>query len=104
MLLLCFFVGPVFDRGHLNLLLWTGSVCEIIGCLLLSFCSRYWQCFLAQGVLMGFGAGCLYLPAPALISMHFDQHVSLAMGIASSASGIGGCLHRNRLVTSITNA
>jgi MFS family permease len=41
---------------------------------------------------MGIGFGCLYLPAPALVSMHFQQHQALAMGISSSGTGIGNSI------------
>lgn len=89
MFLVSFFIGPVFDDGHLDTLLWVGSVLSVLGFFMTSLCSQYWQFFLAQGVAMGLGFGCLYLPAPALVSMHFQKHQALAIGLSSSGSGIG---------------
>ena len=89
MFLLSFFAGPIFDAGYLHTLLWTGSVLSVLGFFLTSICTEYWQCFLAQGIAMGLGFGCLYLPAPALVSQHFEKSRALAIGISSSGSGIG---------------
>jgi MFS family permease len=89
MFLFSFLNGPIFDAGHLRLLLLTGSFLSLLGCFLTSICRHYWQALLAQGVTMGIGFGCLYLPAPALVSMHFQKNQALAMGISSSGSGIG---------------
>ncbi|KAF2658528.1 putative monocarboxylate transporter [Lophiostoma macrostomum CBS 122681] len=87
-----FLNGPVFDAGHLRFLLLTGSFLSLLGCFLTSICRYYWQILLAQGVAMGIGFGCLYLPAPALVSMHFQRNQALAMGISSSGSGIGAVI------------
>ncbi|KAH8719546.1 major facilitator superfamily domain-containing protein [Phaeosphaeriaceae sp. PMI808] len=92
MFLISFFIGPIFDAGHLNLLLWVGSTLSVLGLFMTSLCHHYWQFFLAQGVTMGIGFGCLYLPAPALVSMHFDKNQALAMGLSSSGSGIGAVI------------
>ena len=89
MFLLSFLTGPWFDAGHLRILLLIGTALSVAGFFLTSICRVFWQCFLAQGVLMGLGFGCLYLPAPALVSMHFEKHRSLANGIASTGSGVG---------------
>ena len=89
MFVFSFVIGPIFDAGHLRALLLVGSFLSVFGFFMTSLCSEYWQVFLAQGVTMGIGFGCLYLPAPALISMHFEKNLGLAMGIASCGSGIG---------------
>jgi len=89
MFLTSFFIGPIFDAGYLRALLWIGSFLSMLGFFMTSLCNDYWQFFLAQGVVMGIGFGCLYLPAPALISLHFGKNQALAIGISSSGSGIG---------------
>jgi len=89
MFLFSFFIGPIFDAGHLQSLLWVGSGLSLLGLFMTSLCHVYWQCFLAQGITMGIGFGCLYLPAPALVSMHFTSNQALAMGLSSSGSGVG---------------
>lgn len=89
-----FIIGPIFDAGHLHSLLRVGTLFSLVGLFMTSLCVSYWQVILAQGVAMGIGFGCLYLPAPALVSMHFKAHQALAMGLSSAGSGIGTALSR----------
>lgn len=89
MFVVSFLIGPIFDAGHLHVLLYTGSVLSVLGFFMTSLCQEYWQFFLAQGVAMGVGFGCLYLPAPALVAMHFDHRRALAIGMSSAGSGLG---------------
>jgi MFS family permease len=96
MFLVSFLIGPIFDAGYLHQLLLIGSLLSALGLFMTSLCTIYWQIFLAQGVAMGIGFGCLYLPAPALVSMHFNRHQALAMGLSSSGSGIGTVLMHRR--------
>ncbi|KAI3316693.1 MFS general substrate transporter [Xylariaceae sp. AK1471] len=85
--------GPAFDRGYVRPLLWTGSLLFIVGMFLVSITSQYWQVFLTQSLLMGLGFGCVYLPAPAIVSQYFHARASLAMGTASTGSAIGGIIY-----------
>ena len=84
-----FLIGPIFDAGYLRPLLITGTLFSVIGVFMTSLCTRYWQLFLSQGIVTGIGCGCLYLPAPALISMHFQKRQALAQALGSSGTGIG---------------
>ncbi|PQE28118.1 Major facilitator superfamily domain general substrate transporter protein [Rutstroemia sp. NJR-2017a BBW] len=85
--------GPIFDAGHLSFLLWTGSLFTVLGMFLTSICKTYYQCFLAQGVMMGLGFGLLYLPAPAIVSQFFHARRSLAIGMSSVGSALGGVIY-----------
>jgi MFS family permease len=85
--------GPVFDAGHLRLLLWVGSFFLVAGTLLVSLTSHYWQVFVTQAIMIGLGLGCLYLPAPAVVSQYFNKNTALAMSISSAGSAIGGVLY-----------
>ena len=89
MFLLSLAVGPVFDAGHLKVLLWLGTLLAVLGMFLTSIGHVYWQIFLSQGVMMGLGFGFLYLPAPAIVSQYFQRRMALAMGIASAGSAVG---------------
>ena len=95
MFFVSFLIGPIFDAGYLHHLLVIGTLLSLLGLFMTSICTAFWQLVLAQGVAMGIGFGCIYLPAPALVSMHFDKHQSLAMGLSSSGSGIGMALFQN---------
>ncbi|KAK9425350.1 putative Major facilitator superfamily (MFS) profile domain-containing protein [Seiridium unicorne] len=66
--------GPLFDAGYLRGLLWTGS-------------------FLLVALMTGLSLGCLYLPAPAVVSQYFHARTALAMGASSTGSAIGGIIY-----------
>ena len=47
--------GPMHDRGHARLLLCIGCSMVVIGLLMLSLASSYWQILLSQGICIGVG-------------------------------------------------
>lgn len=49
-----------------------------------------WKLFLAQGIAMGLGNGCLFCPCMATLSTYFSKKRSLAIGIAACGSATGG--------------
>ena len=55
-----------------------------------SLCTQYWQTMLAQGVVVGIGNGCLFVPSVAIIPQYFTSKKSLANGIAASGASFGG--------------
>ena len=81
--------GPLFDRGYLRALIWLGSFLVFFGTMMVSFCTQYWQVFLAQGIAVGIGLGCLFLPSVAVIAHYFDKKKSTALGIASVGGSLG---------------
>ncbi|KAI0888848.1 major facilitator superfamily domain-containing protein [Annulohypoxylon maeteangense] len=85
--------GPLFDAGYVRWLFWSASLLVIVGMFLTSITSAYWQVFLTQALMMGLGFGCLYLPAPAIVSQHFHAKTALAMGASSTGSAIGGIIY-----------
>lgn len=87
------FTGPIYDRGHLRLLLIVGSFGVVFGHMMLSLCTTYWQTLLAQGFFIGIGAGCLYIPSIAIMPSYFSTKIGLAMGISASGSSTGGIIY-----------
>lgn len=87
------FSGPIFDRGYLRTLLLVGSFGIVFGHMMLSLCSAYWQCLLAQGFVIGIGAGCLFIPAVAILPTYFTTKIGLAIGLAASGSSMGGIIY-----------
>ncbi|KAI1486917.1 MFS general substrate transporter [Biscogniauxia mediterranea] len=85
--------GPIFDLGHLRSLLCMGSILLVAGMFLLSITTQYWQVILTQALMMGLGFGCLYLPAPAVVSQYFDASTALAVGASSAGSALGGVVY-----------
>ncbi|GFF40456.1 riboflavin transporter MCH5 [Aspergillus udagawae] len=85
--------GPIYDRGHLRLLLITGSFLVVFGLMMLSLCKEYWQALLAQAFCVGIGGGLLFTPTVSLLPTWFSTHMGLAIGIASSGSSLGGIIY-----------
>ena len=81
--------GPFFDMGYLRTLLVLGTFLNVFGMMMTSICTTYWQAFLAQGVAVGIGNGCLFLPSVAIVSQYFTTKKAFAFGIASTGSSIG---------------
>lgn len=89
MFLVSVIAGPIVDTGHLKSLLALGSLLTVLGMFMTSLCNAYWQVFLAQAVIMGLGFGCLYVPAPTIVSQYFHARTALAMGASSAGSALG---------------
>lgn len=67
-----------------------GSLIIVVSFMLLSLINASWQIYLTQGVLFGIGAGLVYVLNAQVIFQWFQKKKSLAFGIASSGSCIGG--------------
>lgn len=93
---LLFFIGAITgrltDAGFFRPLFLTGGVLIVGGALATSASSQYWQIFLAQGVCVGLGNGCLFCPAVAVVSTYFQRRRSLALGLGACGSSTGGVL------------
>jgi MFS family permease len=84
------FSGRLTDAGFFRPVFITGTTLSILGLFMTSISTTYWQVFLAQGVCMGLGNGCLFCPTLTLLSTYFSKKRSLAMGIAAAGSATGG--------------
>nr|POF04192.1 aspyridones efflux protein apdf [Quercus suber] len=71
--------GPIYDAGYVHHLIFTGSILIVVGLMMVSLCTQYWQVMLAQGIAVGLGSGCLFVPAVAILSTYFSSHVAVAM-------------------------
>jgi MFS family permease len=92
--------GPLFDRGYFRSMLFAGNFLIVLGIMMLSLSTTYWQVFLSQGLCMGLGAGLLYIPSLAMVGVWFDKKRNLAMGIVMSGIAIG-MFHRLPFVRSL---
>lgn len=86
------FTGRLTDAGYFRPILLLGSVFQLVGIFATSFCTTYWQLFLAQGVCMGIGNGCLFCPSVATVSTYFSTRKGLAIGISACGSATGGLI------------
>ena len=97
--------GPLFDLGYFRTMLFAGAGLEIFGVFMMSLCSRYYQLFLAQGIVMGLGNGLLYIPGLALVGRSFKKHRSIAMAITTCGAPTGGVIYTlifEQLITSMS--
>lgn len=84
------FTGRATDAGYFRPLLLLGSLFQLLGLVATSFSTTYWQLFLAQGVCMGLGNGCLFCPVVATVATYFSTRRRLAIGISACGSATGG--------------
>lgn len=88
-----FITGPLFDIGYAYHLLYVGSFLVVFGMFMTSLCSQFWQVMLAQGICIGLGSGCLFIPSVGIVSTYFSTRKALATGLAVSGSSIGGVVY-----------
>ncbi|TEY39253.1 hypothetical protein BOTCAL_0463g00040 [Botryotinia calthae] len=58
-----------------------------------SWSTEIWQLFLSQGLCFGFGMGMQFSTTVGIIPQWFDRRSSLANGIGTAGSGIGGLIY-----------
>ncbi|EMD00764.1 hypothetical protein BAUCODRAFT_62029, partial [Baudoinia panamericana UAMH 10762] len=84
--------GILADRIGPTLPIAVGSVAVVLAVFMTSLCKQYWQFFLAQGVLFGFGASFTAVPASGMVPRYFQRNRGLATGITIGGSSLGGIL------------
>lgn len=67
-----------------------GIVFQAVALMLAAFSKKLWQIYLTQGVLLSFGLAFIFIPSLTLLPQWFRKKRSLATGIATSGSGVGG--------------
>ncbi|RAH75935.1 MFS general substrate transporter [Aspergillus japonicus CBS 114.51] len=93
LLLIGAITGPIYDRGHLRSLLVSGTSCIFLGHIFLRLSTEYYQVLLSQGILIGLGAGSLFVPCVSVLPSYFSTHLGLALGLAVSGSAAGGIMY-----------
>ncbi|KAI5284480.1 hypothetical protein KEM55_001050, partial [Ascosphaera atra] len=86
-------IGPLFDAGRLRSLIFAGTCFLVVGFMTLSVCKELWQIILAQAFCGGIGAGCLYIPALAVLPQYFSTRRALATGVSVSGASLGGVIY-----------
>ena len=71
----------------------SGVALETLALIGASFTHETWQLFLSQGVCFGFGMGFLFVGSVGIIPQWFTKKRSLANGIGTAGSGIGGMMY-----------
>lgn len=66
-----------------------GCLLTVLGQMMLSLSTQYYQVFCAQGLCLGLGAGVIYVPGVAMIGTRFAKKKAMAMSLAISGISIG---------------
>jgi MFS family permease len=85
--------GPLFDQGYHRALLVAGTFLVVFGMMMTSLATEYWQLFLSQGLIIGIGAGCLFVPSVAIVATYFTTKRSLATGIVAAGGSVGSVIY-----------
>ncbi|KAL8695534.1 MAG: hypothetical protein Q9224_003379 [Gallowayella concinna] len=76
-----------------NVTLLIGVFLETVALIGASFAHKIWHLFLSQGVCFGLGMGFLFVGSVGVVPQWFTTKRSLANGIATAGSGIGGLMY-----------
>lgn len=82
--------GIYFDKGYFQYMILLGSSLVVLGMMLLSLATAYYQILLSQGFCVGLGLGLLLVPSVGLPSTWFVKHRGVAVGLVSSGASIAG--------------
>ncbi|KAK3725155.1 hypothetical protein LTR37_000666 [Vermiconidia calcicola] len=80
-----------FFGTHVTLFI--GVALEAVSLIAASFATKIWQLFLSQGICFGLGMGFLFIGSVPIVPQWFTTKRSLASGIATCGSGIGGLVY-----------
>ncbi|USP77609.1 hypothetical protein yc1106_04883 [Curvularia clavata] len=87
------FSGRLTDAGYFRATFAFGTALTLLGIFMASLSTQYWHLFLAQGICVGIGAGCLFCPAVTIVSTYFAKRKMLAIGICACGSATGGLVY-----------
>ncbi|KAF7345821.1 MFS general substrate transporter [Mycena venus] len=98
--------GPLYDRGHFRLVVYSGCFIQSFSLFMLSLCQRQhlYQILLAQGVLAGLGLGIAYVPSVAVVSHYFRRRRGLVMALVQSGTPLGAIVHPILLNNTLHNS
>ncbi|KAI1824022.1 putative MFS monocarboxylate transporter [Xylaria intraflava] len=87
--------GPLYDYGFYRVILLSGSLLQVVGLMLLSLSTQYYQLFLCHAVCVGLGAGVVFTPSVAAAAACLPDPTTRAkaMGLMASGSSIGGIVY-----------
>jgi hypothetical protein len=85
-------VSPAAQHGHFRLYFSGGSVVLCLSILGTSYCTNWWQLFVAQGLMTGMAMGTIFASGVAVLISYFTSHLNVATGIAAAGGPAGGIL------------
>ncbi|GFF68307.1 MFS transporter, putative [Aspergillus lentulus] len=78
--------------AHKANVIWAPAVLVIFSVMMTSLCTKYYQFFLAQGILGGLSMGMSLAPALSSTAQYFQKKRAAAMGITIAGSSLGGVI------------
>jgi MFS family permease len=91
-----FFPGPIVgwvnDSYGPKYLLIFGTFFHVLGLMMTSLCTEYYQFILAQGICSPLGLNCIFQAGTSTIPTWFLKKRGLAYGIMAAGSGLGGII------------
>ncbi|KAJ7058745.1 major facilitator superfamily domain-containing protein [Mycena amicta] len=87
--------GPMYDRGHIRSVIYTGCLLQAFSLFMLSLCKpqQLYQILLTQGIGLGTGLGIVYVPTVAVVSHYFQRRRSLVMALTQAGTPLGALVH-----------
>ncbi|PYH91535.1 MFS general substrate transporter [Aspergillus ellipticus CBS 707.79] len=86
------FVGILFDNFGPRYILLAGTLLHVLGIMMTSISTEYYQFLLAQGICSPIGTSALFHASINSISTWFRHRRALALGIATSGASLGGVI------------
>lgn len=84
------FWGRLYDVYGPRWILYGGSVCYILGLMMTSLSTKYYQLFLAQSIVVSISSGAVFNVSLTCATTWFKKRRAAAMGILVSGSSVGG--------------
>lgn len=86
-------VHPAMQRDiHFRYFTLGGSFLILIGLIATSFCTQFWQLFMAQGIVTGVGMGAVFSAGVAMLLDYFSSRLGIASATVAAGAPVGGIL------------
>ena len=82
--------GRALDAGYYRPVAVAGCVLQVLGIMMSSLITQYWQLVLAMGICQGLGNGLIFTPTMAVVSTYFVKKRAVAIMGMSSGTASGG--------------
>ncbi|PYI11581.1 MFS general substrate transporter [Aspergillus sclerotiicarbonarius CBS 121057] len=86
------FVGILFDNYGPRYIILGGTILHVLGIMMTSISTEYYQILLAQGICSPIGTSALFHASINSISTWFRHRRALALGIATAGASLGGVI------------